>query len=70
MLANVLSGLNADNFAIIMNKCNEDDEKKDIINFYNEARKQGELKLPDLTDDQILIFERQTGIINKAMAGE
>ena len=48
-----------------MNKCDEDDEHEDAVDYYEEARKQsGAENLPDLTEatDSVLLVHKQRGV--------
>ena len=55
-----------------MNKCDEDDEIEDVIDFYTEAKSQAKAtNLPDLTKDcnSVLLVHRQGGV-KKSMKDE
>ena len=47
-----------------MNKCSPDDDVKDVLEFYNEAKEQAGAKdLPTLENgNQVLVVERKGGI--------
>ena len=68
ILDTALKNIKAENIAIVFNKCGEQDEEEDIIEFYDEARIQAQsTMLPDLTKDDVLLIRTRSDIVGRRM---
>ena len=63
-----LKSIKAENIAIVFNKCGEQDDEEDILEFYNEARDQAQsTMLPDLKEEDVLLLRARTDIIGRKL---
>ena len=68
ILDTALKNIKAQNIAIVFNKCGEQDDEDDILEFYNEAREQAQTTmLPELKGEDVLLIRSRNDIIGRKM---
>ena len=68
ILDTALKNIKAQNIAIVFNKCGEQDDEDDILEFYNEAREQAQTTmLPELKGEDVLLIRSRDDIIGRKM---